>query len=290
MTEIWKELEQFPKYKFSNTGKVWSKIQKRELSLKPEEAGYVKVKLYTHEGNRIPVRVHRLIALTFIPNPENKKTVNHKNHNRADNRVENLEWATAAEQNNHKKTQSKEVSRLKNSRAVWRCSLDGQKIELYETALDAIKWVRENTEYKGCVKTAISAVCLNKRKTAYGYKWIYDTSEENIFENEVWKDIPKELIRGRLDYQISDKGRIKNPKGKFLKGFENNGYRRVSLGQSKYSIHLLVAQVFLPNFYNKPFVNHKDHDKSNCKLYNLEWVTPSENSIAAVKHYSSKKD
>ena len=110
MTEIWKELEQFPKYKFSNTGKVWSKIQKRELSLKPEEAGYVKVKLYTHEGNRIPVRVHRLIALTFIPNPENKKTVNHKNHNRADNRVENLEWATAAEQNNHKKLNQKKLA------------------------------------------------------------------------------------------------------------------------------------------------------------------------------------
>ena len=96
MPEIWKELEGFPKYKFSNSGKVWSKIQITEnCHLNHEEDGYVKVKLYTHEGNRIPVRVHRLIALTFIPNPENKKTVNHKNHNRADNRVENLEWATA---------------------------------------------------------------------------------------------------------------------------------------------------------------------------------------------------
>ena len=41
------------------------------------------------------------------------------------------------------------------ARGVWRCSLDGQKIEYYETALDAIKWVRENLKYKGCVKTAI---------------------------------------------------------------------------------------------------------------------------------------
>ena len=291
MTEIWKELEQFPKYKFSNTGKVWSKSYNREMLIKQQEDGYIRAKLFNLEGNRITVRVHRLIALTFIPNPENKKTVNHKNHNRADNRVENLEWATALEQNTHKKKQSKEVIRLKNSRAVWRCSLDGQKIELYETLQDAREWVRENTEYKNYVK-AISAVCQKKphRHTAYGFKWIYDTSEENIFENEIWKDIPKELIRGRLDYQISDKGRIKNPKGKFLKGFGDTGYRRVSLGQSKYSIHLLVAQVFLPNFYNKPFVNHKDHNRSNCKLYNLEWVTRSENSIAAVKHYSSKKD
>ena len=81
---------------------------------------------------------------------------------------------------------------------------------------------------------------------------------------------------------------------KILKGKKrSHGYRGVGIGSAKkgtdYYIHRLVAQVFLPNFYNKPFVNHKDHDRANCKLYNLEWVTPSENSIAAVKHYSSKK-
>ena len=67
--------------------------------------------------------VHRLIALAFIPNPENKPTVNHKNHNRADNRVENLECATITEQNIHLRKPSKEVTRLRGSRAVWRCSL-----------------------------------------------------------------------------------------------------------------------------------------------------------------------
>ena len=45
MPEIWKELEGFPKYKFSNSGKVWSKSYNRELSLKPQEDGYVKAKV-----------------------------------------------------------------------------------------------------------------------------------------------------------------------------------------------------------------------------------------------------
>ncbi len=289
MSEIWKELEGFSKYKISNTGKIWSKSWNREMSLKPELQGYVRMELRNDDGKPQKHFVHRLVALTFIPNLEKKPTVNHKNHNRADNRVENLEWATVTEQNNHSRKASKEVTRLIGARAVWRCSLDGKKIEYYETIQDAEKWILDNKGNKRA-QGNITNVCRNKQKTAYGFKWVYDTSEENIFENEIWKDIPKELIRGRLDYQISDKGRIKNPKGKFLKGVENNGYRRVGLGQSNYSIHLLVAQVFLPNFYNKPFVNHKDHNKANCKLYNLEWVTPSENNIAAVNHYSSKKD
>ncbi len=63
----------------------------------------------------------------------------------------------------------------------------------------------------------------------------------------------------------------------------------LELVQQKHLNHRLVAQVFLPNYYGKSFVNHKDHDKANCKLYNLEWVTPHENAIAAVKHYSKLK-
>ena len=290
MTEIWKELEGFSKYKISNSGKVWSKKYNIEMSLKNKVSGYIRIQLFNN--NRAPEShyIHRLVALTFIPNPENKKTVNHKNHNITDNRVENLEWATMVEQNNHKRKPSREADQLRFSRPVWRCSIDGKKIEYYETIKDASQWILDNKGNKRA-RGNINNVCRNKQITAYGFKWIYDTSQENIFENEIWKDIPKEFIRGRLDYQISDQGRIKNPNGKILKGFNYNGYRGVSLYRGgKYRIHRLVAQVFLPNFYNKPFVNHKDHNKANCKLYNLEWVTPSENIIAAVNHYSSKKD
>ena len=57
-------------------------------------------------------------------------------------------------------------------------------------------------------------------------------------------------------------------------------------------ITLLFGYLFyltIPNIYDKSFVNHKDHDKTNCKLYNLEWVTPQENSILAYQYRSSKK-
>ena len=290
MTEIWKELEGFSKYKFSNTGKVWSKCQNKEMFLKAKCTRYVVITLVNDEGNRRTMMVHRLIALSFIPNQENKSTVNHINHNRTDNRVENLEWATMSEQNNHRK----KSLRLIGTRAVWRCSLDGKKLEYYKTVRDAEDWVFEN---KGSQNASghISAVCLNKRNTAYGFKWIHDTSEDEIFENEIWKNIPKELIKGYTGYKISDQGRIKNPKGRFLKGnIHPKGYKSVAIGRTSdkggiYHIHRLVAQIFLPNYYGKPFVNHKDHNKANCKLYNLEWVTASENAKLAVQFYSSEK-
>lgn len=293
MTEIWKELEEYSNYKFSNTGKVWSKHYKKFLSVKPRQDGYIVLSLRNNEGKRKFPLAHRLIALAFIPNPENKPTVNHKNHNRADNRVENLEWATITEQNIHLRKPSTEVTRLRGSRAVWRCSLDGEKLEYYKTIRDAAKWLLDNKGVEGGWKN-ISAVCLNKRKTSHGFKWIYDTSQENIFENEIWKDIPKEFLKGNIGYKISDQGRIKKSEnnGIFKGTIHDAGYKVVTIGSGKgrtHLIHRLVAKVFLPNYYGKPFVNHKDHDKTNCKLYNLEWVTPQENVIAAVKHYSKLK-
>ena len=293
----WKELTGFSKYLFSSAGKIWSK--KKHIEISPADSGdeYLKTSLTNDEGRRVSLSVHRGIALAFIPNPENKPTVNHKNHDKTDNRVENLEWATVTEQNRHKKKVPHEIQRLVSSRKVWRCSLDGEKLESYETMRDAAKWVFDKgltsvTDFNNGnnIKTKICAVCQKQyqRKTAYGFKWIYDTSSEDKFENEIWKDLPSDLVRGTKGYQISDQGRVKNHKGRITEGHHKpNYYVWVSVYPYQYQLHRLMALVFLPNFHGKKFVNHKDHDKTNCKLYNLEWATPSENCIAAKEYYSS---
>ena len=87
-------------YKVSDKGRVYSVRNKRCLVPKTSKAGYYRVSLSCHGKTKL-TSIHRLVALAFIPNPENKPTVNHINEIKMDNRVENLEWATNKEQNIH---------------------------------------------------------------------------------------------------------------------------------------------------------------------------------------------
>ena len=90
--EIFKPIDGFDKYFVSNMGNVKSDKTNRLLKVQ-KKIGYSTVGL-SIINKRYCFLIHRLVAKAFIPNPENKLTVNHINHNTHDNRVENLEWST----------------------------------------------------------------------------------------------------------------------------------------------------------------------------------------------------
>ena len=112
---------------------------------------------------------------------------------------------------------------------------------------------------------------------------VYPCHLENL-DGEIWRD-----IRGYVgSYQISNFGRTKSffrGKAKILKPFvDKNGYLNVTLGRgNKNKVHRLVAQAFIPNPDAKPQINHRDGNKMNNHVDNLEWNTSTENNRHAVQ-------
>lgn len=92
--EIWKSYDQ--NYLVSNQGNVWSVRNSRKLKLANDGYGYP---IVTIDGKTL--KVHRLVAILFLGKQDSSMTVNHKNFNKKDNRVENLEWMTVGDNNRH---------------------------------------------------------------------------------------------------------------------------------------------------------------------------------------------
>ena len=166
MKEIWKE----SKYPYlgilvSNMGglkkyKNGSWIMK---SVSIDKDGYLKTYAYDSEKKiETTVRVHRLIANTFLSNNKNLEVVNHKNHIKYDNRVDNLEWCTVKENNIHG-TRTKRASEKRFKKVI--------QLDLNDNVLNEFESMTQAEQETGALVSHISRCCNGKRKSAGGYKW-----------------------------------------------------------------------------------------------------------------------
>lgn len=183
---IWKNIIGFENYQISNTGLV----RKEEKVLSPfNNNGYERI-LLINGDNKSKKLIHRLVAEHFIPNQENKPQVNHKNLNKKNNCVDNLEWMTNKENVKHaidnipeRRRQLKEdmskigkkhgkINAMKARKPIDQLSLDGELIKRYDSARDASREL--NISYKG-----ISKCCTGGSKTYKGFIWRF-ASEKGV--------------------------------------------------------------------------------------------------------------
>lgn len=142
-------------YAVTSCGKVWSYRTQKFLS-PSNNRGYLRVELYGSDGSRKKHSIHRLVAETYIPNPNNKPQVNHLDECKSNNCVSNLEWATESENTNYG-TRNKKVSK-----AVYCVELD----KVYESQSIAAREL-------GLFPNNISRCCNGHLKTTGGYHWRY---------------------------------------------------------------------------------------------------------------------
>lgn len=173
MEEIWRDIDDYVGYyKVSNTGKIKSvdrvndegrHIYERILSLSNCH-GYVSVVLCKNSITKT-FMVHRLVAKAFIPNPNNYPCVNHKDENKKNNYVENLEWCTQKQNANYGTRNAR--AGLGHGKRTIQYDLDGNEIRRWDSTAEACR-------YYGVTRSVISSACTGLIHTVCGFKWRYE--------------------------------------------------------------------------------------------------------------------
>lgn len=184
--EEWKKIDGYDNYSVSSEGRVRNDKTLRILKVGYNKDGYLNVKLWKN-GKEKNFLVHRLVAIMFLPNPENKPCVDHINCVRDDNRVENLRWSSQKDNCNNPLTRKRSSEARKGKRTGKNNPMYGRTGENHPNSKKVIcvttgkiyGSINEAERQTGVKQGDIIRCCRGKRKTAgkdeYGNKliWMY---------------------------------------------------------------------------------------------------------------------
>ena len=192
--EIWKPIPNWERYAVSNFGRILSLkspylcgnricVRKQRI-IKPRlgnsSPGYYFVVLSDGKRNRKSFAVHRLVAITFIPNPNNLPFVNHKDENSRNNKVDNLEWCTQQYNCNygtHNKRMAKTISETAyQKRRVVQLSTEDNLIAIFNSIKEAALSAKVS-------RSSVSLCCRKVKQSLCGFKWMYFEDYISIFNN-----------------------------------------------------------------------------------------------------------
>ena len=170
--EIWKDIEGFEGlYQVSSFGRVKSLARilsdgrrwKERILQQETNHGYKRVVLADDNINKT-YRVHRLVAQTFLPNPNNYTIINHKDENKSNNNIDNLEWCSPKYNSNYGNCKYKIAEKL--SKPVIQMDMNFKPIAYYKSLSDVGRQTGYGIGY-------VSQCCNGKYYSAYGYVWRY---------------------------------------------------------------------------------------------------------------------
>ena len=210
-TEIWKEIKEYEGlYEVSTLGNVKGLTSGKIL--KPSYRGGYNAVGLSKNGKSITFPIHRLVALNFLDKIDNCNIVNHKNGNKYDNEVDNLEWTNTSGNTKH----ARDTGLISiQQRLVSQYNLAGEFIREYKS-------VKEASEQTGLPEINIYAVCYGSNKSSGGFNWKYTNFEKDylIPDGKEIKDYPS--------YIITKDGEVYSKKTKrYLKYHINAGYKYV---------------------------------------------------------------